>query len=45
MREDGLPIHYRVVDARTDKTLAEGDRTPGAPVPDDHEQPRVIIFC
>jgi hypothetical protein len=45
MREDGLPTHYRIVDARTGATLTEGDRTPGVPVQDGHEQPRVIIFC
>lgn len=45
MKEDGLPVHYRIIDLQTGKTLAEGDRTPGVPVPDGHDQPRLIIFC
>jgi hypothetical protein len=45
MREDGLPVHYRILDAVTGDLLAEGDREPGRPVIHDHQRPRVIIFC
>ncbi len=43
MREDGLPVRYRVVDPRTGATLRTGRREPGQPI-DTGAGPRVVIF-
>jgi hypothetical protein len=45
MREDGLPLNYRVVDPATGETLAEGVRVPGQPIDASAGQPRLVIFC
>jgi hypothetical protein len=44
MREDGLPMHYRVVDPCSGETVDEGDRVPGQPVADPHGRARLVIF-
>ncbi len=46
MRDDGLPLRYRMVDPRTGHVVAEGVRRPGQPIEDPHDPglPRVVIF-
>ena len=43
LREVGLPLHHRIIDARTGTVLDTGTTTFGAPVPDPLEQPRAIL--
>jgi hypothetical protein len=43
MREDGLPMHYRVVDPCSGETVDEGDRVPGQPIADPHGRARLVI--
>jgi len=45
MREDGLPLHYRVVDPCTGATVERGVRVPGQPIEDGQARPRLAIFC
>jgi hypothetical protein len=45
MREDGLPMHYRVVDPCSGKTIDEGERIPGQPIAGAHGSARLVIFC
>ena len=45
MREDGLPLHYRVVDPRSGETVFAGERVPGQPIADPRGGARVVIFC
>jgi hypothetical protein len=45
MREDGLPLPYRVVDPRTGAVVAEGSRIPGRPLEVAGGEPRVVLFA
>jgi hypothetical protein len=46
MNDDGLPMNYRIVDARTGRTVRTGTREPGTDVIDDDRLvPRIVIFC
>jgi len=44
MREDGLPLHYRVVDPYSGETVDEGERVPGQPIADSRGRARLVIF-
>jgi hypothetical protein len=45
MREDDLPIRYRVVDPHSGRTVHTGERVPGQPIADPHGGARIVIFC
>jgi hypothetical protein len=44
MREEGLPLHYRVVDPTTGELVEEGTWVPGGHLADSRGRPRLVIF-
>jgi len=44
MREDGLPLRYRIIDPTTGELVEEGQHVPGQPIWDSRSLPRLVVF-
>jgi len=45
MRDEALPMSYRIFDPRTGEQTGEGKRVPGETIADDGGDTRLVIFC